>query len=104
MNKMIMAIVPREEGELVLNALIEAGHKATYLETKGGMLRQSQYTLFIAIRNDELDSVRNIIQENCKIDMNIEDRPHEDFEEHVGFYKFGGAVIFIWNLNHVDFF
>lgn len=106
MNKMIMAIIPKDEGELVLDALIEAGHTATYIETKGGMLRQSQYTLFIAINSDDLDSVCKIISVNCKVDMVIkEQEPAQlDMPEYFGVNNLGGAVVFIWNLNRVNIY
>ena len=37
MNKMVMAVIPRDEAEHVLDALINAGYSATFMETKGGM-------------------------------------------------------------------
>ena len=104
MNKMVMAIIPRDEAELVLDALIEAGHSATFMETKGGMLRQSQYTLFIAIKSEDLDAVCNIIRDNCMVDINFKESDSSlqnllgDFSDN----KLGGAVVFTWNLNRVD--
>ena len=106
MNKMVMAIIPRDEAELVLDALIEAGHSATFMETKGGMLRQSQYTLFIAIKSEDLDVVCNIIRDNCKVAISFKESDSSpqnllgDFPEN----KLGGAVVFTWNLNRVDIY
>ena len=104
MNKMIMAIIPKDEGELVLNALIEGGHSATFIETKGGMLRQSQYTLFIATQNKHIDSVCNIIKTRCKVDMEIDEQNsmQQDLLQNTGSLKLGGAVVFIWNLDRID--
>jgi uncharacterized protein YaaQ len=48
--KMVMVVVPANSAEKVLNALVNAGHTATYAETRGGMLRQSQFSLFIALK------------------------------------------------------
>lgn len=63
--KMIMAIVPKKYGEDVLSALINAGFTATYSETRGGMLRQSQYTLYIAVRSSDVQAALNVITDSC---------------------------------------
>jgi len=106
MNKMVMAIIPRDEAELVLDALIEAGHSATFMETKGGMLRQSQYTLFIAIKDKDIEAVCKIIKTNCMVDINIhESEPNSsNILEELGSNKLGGAIVFIWNLNRVEIY
>ena len=103
MDNMVMAIIPREEGELVLNALIEEGHTATYIETKGGVLRQSQYTLFIVVPDKHLEKVCKIIQSNCKVDMMIEGENEslETSDASLSGNKLGGAVLFIWKLNRI---
>jgi uncharacterized protein YaaQ len=106
MNKMVMAIIPRDEAELVLDALIEAGYSATFMETKGGMLRQSQYTLFIAIKDKDLEAVCTIIKTNCMVDVNIQesDSNPANILDELGSNKLGGAVVFVWNLNRVDIY
>ena len=104
MTKMVMAIIPRDEGELVLDALIEKGHSATFVETKGGMLRQSQFTLFIALEDKHIDSVCEIIQTHCKVDLDFEEQDsiQQDLMQKTGNIKLGGAVVFIWNLDRMD--
>jgi len=95
-----MAVIPRDEGEHVLNAIINAGHTATFLETKGGVLRQSQYTLFIVVDDKNLAMICQIIQENCKVDMFVSDE--ESLKEETGNMnsdKLGGAVVFVWKLH-----
>jgi uncharacterized protein YaaQ len=62
MNKMVMAIVPQDRGERVLYELINAGYTATFVETQGGILRQSQLSLFIAIEEDQMEPVLQIIR------------------------------------------
>ena len=102
MDNMVMAVIPRDEGELVLNAIINAGHTATFLETKGGVLRQSQYTLFIVVDDKNLATICQIIQENCKVDMFVSDE--ESSKEETGSMnsdKLGGAVVFVWKLHRV---
>jgi uncharacterized protein YaaQ len=103
MDNMVMAIIPRDEGEMVLNALIDEGHTATFIETKGGVMRQSQYTLFIVVPDKHLEKICKIIQSNCKVDMLIEgeNEPLEGNEESFSSNKLGGAVVFVWKLNRI---
>lgn len=102
-----MAVIPRDEAEMALDALISAGYTATFMETKGGMLRQSQYTLFIAVKDKDLKKVCGIIQENCTVQINnMEDEiEHEDLlNDEPSTDKIGGAIIFIWNLSKVEIY
>ncbi len=101
MDNMVMAVIPRDEAELVLNALIEAGHTATYIETKGGVMRQSQYTLFIVVQDKHLETICKIIETNCKVDMMIDGEisSQEESSEPYSGNKLGGAVVFVWKLN-----
>lgn len=106
--KMIMAVVPRKCGDEVLASLNNGGFTATYLETKGGMLRQSQLTLFIAVRTSDLQKALDIISSSCSGQTIIHrgfgltvagevDEPHLSNEGR----KLGhsGAVVFIWTLD-----
>jgi len=107
MDKMVMVVIPRDEAEMVLDALISSGYTATFMETKGGMLRQSQYTLFIAVKNADLKKVCGIIKENCTVQIsnmngNLEREEMLTDESLSG--DIGGAIIFIWNLNKVEIY
>ena len=105
MDKMVMVVIPRDEAELVLDALISAGYTATFMETKGGMLRQSQYSLFIAVKNSDLKNVCEIIKQNCTVEIsniNSEMEREEILAEDSLSGKIGGAIIFIWNLHKVE--
>lgn len=103
--KMIMAVVPKKSGESVLNALVNAGYSATFIESRGGMLRQSQLSLFIAVNASEVPTILEIIKANCKIRSekaigsnklkrySEEERPSSDL---------GGAITFVWTLDQVE--
>ena len=102
---MVMVVIPRDEAEMVLDALISSGYTATFMETKGGMLRQSQYTLFIAVKNSDLKKVRDIIKENCQVEIsnfNSELERDELLNDDDMSGKIGGAIIFIWDLHRVE--
>jgi uncharacterized protein YaaQ len=100
MDKMIMAVIPRDEAESVLDALINGGFTATFTETKGGMLRQSQYTLFTAAKSEDVDKVCRIIKENCTEDIDLDDEnlAMQELAEESGSTKVGGAIVFIWDI------
>ena len=101
---MVMAVVPRDEAEGVLSALIAAGYTATFTESRGGMLRQAQYTLFIGVDESSLELVLAIIRESCHSNVRV-DRG----EKNVAIplmapptpvsARVGGAVIFVWDLD-----
>jgi len=103
-NKMVMAIIPRDEAEHVLDALINAGFSATFMETKGGMLRQSQYTLFTAIEASKLSEALRIIKENCTSDIELDedDLTKQEILTSSGVQKIGGAVVFAWDLERLE--
>lgn len=103
MLKMIMAIIPVVEAEIVINALIEAGHTATFLETKGGVMRRSQYSIFIVVDETQIGPVCKIIKKNCKTDIVIEEdgTPQREGNSTSSVNKLGGSVIFIWNLERM---
>ena len=69
MTKMVMAVVPRDEAHQVLEGLVSAGFTATFGESRGGVLRQAQLTFFIAVDEEKLDQVLEIIRERCRIDF-----------------------------------
>ena len=104
MNKMVMAVIPRDEAEMVLDALINGGHTATFLETKGGMLRQSQYTLFTAVKEEDVESVCEIIEKNCKVDVGLdeEELAKQELLDESNIGKLGGAIVFIWDLTRIE--
>ena len=105
-DKMVMAVIPRDEAELVLDALIGAGYSATFMETKGGMLRQSQYTLFTAIKADKLNDVCKIIEVNCKADIRLDedDLTKQEILDNSSIQKIGGAVVFVWDLDKLEIY
>ncbi len=102
--KMVMAIVPRKRGDDVLTALVNAGYASTFSETRGGMLRQSQLTLFTGVRNEEVPKVLEIIRESCSSELAI----HYGFgldasgEQSPGVRMPSGAVVFVWSLDRFE--
>jgi uncharacterized protein YaaQ len=103
--KMVMAVVPSDSAERVLDALINAGHTATYAETRGGMLRQSQYSLFIAVNANQLEEVLTLIRENCRTQVQLNAKPAQEGGSSGPSpvtADLGGAVAFIWDINRIE--
>jgi uncharacterized protein YaaQ len=106
--KMVMVVVPADSAEHVLDALVNAGHSATYAETRGGMLRQSQRSLFIAVDDEQLEEVLEIIKRNCRTRVEMSTHPKEglsvDNTVTPVTADLGGAVAFVWDINRIETF
>lgn len=101
--KMVMAIVPRSEAEDLLQALVTAGYTATFMETRGGMLRRAQMTLFIATEEDQLEEVLDITRENCHSDVTVETTQKQTLPSaRSATTKVGGAVVFVWDVGRTE--
>jgi len=103
--KMVMAVVPRDEAGRVLEALVAAGHTATFSDSRGGMLRQAQQMLFIAVEEQDLERVLTIVRDNCHSQVVVESsEPRTPFS--LGFVpvtaELGGAVVFMWDLDRYE--
>lgn len=106
MNKMVMVVTPQDEAEAVLRALIAAGHTATFSDSRGGVLRQTQQMLFIAVAEKELNKILSIIRDNCRTQVEVNAPqlaakrllspiPHTTA-------KLGGAVVFVWDIEYFE--
>lgn len=105
MKRMIMAVVSRDEAQNVLDALIDAGYAATFVESRGGMLRQSQLTLFIAVeKRDDVDAVLSMIRQHCRREVEVGADEQEDLGQarHSVTTQLGGAAIFVWELDRIE--
>lgn len=103
--KMVMAIVPKTEAETVMDHLIRAGYTTTFVESRGGVMRQSQLMLFIAVGKEFVEDVINIVRQHSHSQIRINPprrgaRNHEDKNPVMA--ELGGSVIFIWSLDTVQ--
>ena len=106
--KMVMAIVPRDEVERVLGALVSAGFAATFTDSRGGMLRQAQKMLFIAVEDQDLERVLTIIRESCHSHVRVEPSEAEDQalspQTAPATAELGGAAVFVWGLDRFEIY
>jgi uncharacterized protein YaaQ len=107
MDKMIMAVVPSEEANRVLEALVRAGFTATFTESRSGVLRQAQYVLYIAVRTEDLETVLDIIKSRCRSPAKVEDGAADESrlaDRTRTQIELGGAVIFVWDLDRFEIY
>jgi len=99
-----MAVVKRNLTELILYNLINAGFSATYSESRGGMLRQSQNTLYIAVTEKQLQEVLKIIKDICRKHNETLEIPNivEPEKSQTDEITTGNAVVFVWDLNQME--
>jgi uncharacterized protein YaaQ len=104
--KMVMAVVPRDEAGHVLEALVAAGHTATFSESRGGALRQAQQTLFIAVERVNLERVLTIIRKSCRSQVTLETAEAEERLSPAApsTAEVGGAVVFVWDLDRFEIY
>jgi uncharacterized protein YaaQ len=63
--KLIMSIVNSDDAGRLVNALTDAGYRATTISTTGGFLRQGNATIFVGTEDDRVSEVLRLIRENC---------------------------------------
>lgn len=105
--RMVMVVIPANAAENLLDALVNAGYTATYTETRGGMLRQSQYSLFIAVKKEQLEEVVGVIRDNCHTQVEMKTHPFNDqgsSENQALTAEIGGAIAFIWDIESIETF
>ena len=103
--KMVMAVVPKSASEDVLHALISAGHTATYSSSRGGVLRQAQIMLMIAVVEEQLSTVLDLIRTSCRTKVKVaSDESKTSFfpSEQGGEAEVGGAAIAVWELDSFE--
>jgi uncharacterized protein YaaQ len=106
--KMVMAVVPRDDSECVLQALVAAGHTATFVESRGGVLRQAKKMLFIAVQEKDLDQVLTIIADSCHCQEQAvpggPERGPLSPEPAPIAAGMGGTPVFVWDLDRFEIY
>ncbi len=63
--KMVVAIVQAEDAGGLLTQLTKQEFRATRIKTAGGFLREANATIFLGVQDHQVDTVLDIIRENC---------------------------------------
>jgi uncharacterized protein YaaQ len=64
--KLVMSIVHSDDAENLVDALMDAGYRATTISTTGGFLRQGNATIFVGTDDEKVAHVLDLIRQNCQ--------------------------------------
>ena len=64
--KLVMSIVKSDDADQLVNALTQAGYRATTISTTGGFLRQGNATIFVGTEDENVENVLQLVKENCR--------------------------------------
>lgn len=63
--KLVVTVVHNRDKNSISDALLHAGFKFTIVASTGGFLREGNTTLLIGADSEEVETVLNLLQENC---------------------------------------
>jgi uncharacterized protein YaaQ len=63
--KLVMSIVNSDDADQLVNALTQAGYRATTISTTGGFLRQGNATIFVGTEDENVENVLQLVKVNC---------------------------------------
>ncbi len=69
-KKMIFAILEDAESSSVMQAMHNAGHPLTLIDSTGGLLRRGTSTLIAGVDSTEVDKVIELINHECTPSIN----------------------------------
>lgn len=101
--KLAVCIVHNRDKGRVNQELLKAGFKFTVIGSTGGFLQEGNTTMLIGVEDEELPSLRELIQANCQTReqlvsvMPFEAGPPAGFLASPVKVPVGGAVMFVLN-------
>lgn len=63
--KLVMSIVSSDDADQLVDALTQAGYRATTISTTGGFLRQGNATIFVGTEDENVPEVLRLVERNC---------------------------------------
>ncbi|MEW6231184.1 MAG: cyclic-di-AMP receptor [Chloroflexota bacterium] len=106
--KLIAAMVQDEDADVLLDALMERGLKATKISTTGGFLRSGNTTLLLGVEEHQLEEALGLIKTHCQartqlvnvmpsmLPLGAPDLP-TPVEVAIG-----GATVFVWDIERYE--
>ena len=64
--KLIMAVIQHEDEDALVQALEEAEIRSTRIGSSGGFLRASNVTMMMAVQDDRVDAILDVLKKHCK--------------------------------------
>ena len=106
--KLVVAIVHNEDAGGLVDALLEADHRATRLQSSGGFLKQSNATIVVGVEDDAVEAVLGIVREHCVSRRQVVNpmppimEPGEFFLPYPLEVEVGGATVFVLPVERVE--
>lgn len=63
--KLIIAITRDEDGEKIINTLVERSYRVTRMASTGGFLHRGMTTMMIGTEDEKVDDVITLVKRNC---------------------------------------
>lgn len=108
--KLVVAVVQDKDSHKLLEALMQAGHRATKLASTGGFLREGNTTLLVGATDDKVDDVVGIIRRTCKAreqlvtPLSPMGGPADSYIPYPVEVLVGGATVFVLNVERFEKF
>jgi uncharacterized protein YaaQ len=99
--KLIVAIVHNEDAGALVDGLLDREYRATRLHSSGGFLKQSNATIIVAVEDDQVDTIVDIVRDTCTSRTQIVNpmppimEPGEFFMPYPLEVEVGGATVFV---------
>lgn len=106
--KLVVAVVHNEDARVLIDALLAREHRATWLHSSGGFLKQSNATILVGVEEAQIDEVVGIVRENCRARTQTLSpippimEPGEFFMPYPVEVEMGGAVIFVLPIDRFE--
>lgn len=102
--KLIICIVQDQDSGSLIDDLTEKEYRVTKLSSTGGFLKAGNTTLLIGVDEDQVQTVLNIIEENCKTreittSLLTVTMPGDTYIPFPLEVKVGGATVFILDVD-----
>jgi len=64
--KLVVTVIQDKDAPRFIEALVEAGFRATKLASTGGFLKEGNTTLLVGVADDQVDKVIDIVRATCR--------------------------------------
>jgi len=106
--KLVVAVVHNEDARVLIDALLAAQYRATWLHSSGGFLKQSNATILLGVEDDKVDAVVALVRSHCHSRTQTVSpmlpimEPGEFFMPYPLEVEVGGAVVFVLPIDRFE--
>ncbi len=99
--KLVVAVVHNEDARTLIDALLAAGYRATWLHSTGGFLKQSNATILLGVDDAQVEDIVSVVRQHCHSRTQTVSpimpimEPGEFFMPYPLEVEVGGAVVFV---------